>query len=144
MSAESPDIRGWRLRKQRYGLVGECCPNCDKKIFPPRDICPACGDKATTEFKFSGKGTISSFTTIYEPPTGYEDLAPYTMAWVILDEGPMVTARLTDLGDEEPYFGMRVEMVTRILKREGERGPIKYGYTFRPPVLQQRQEPVPG
>ena len=27
--------RHWRLKKQRYGLVGEVCPHCDFKIFPP-------------------------------------------------------------------------------------------------------------
>lgn len=36
--------RHWRLKKQRYGLVGEVCPHCDHKIFPPRDVCPNCGD----------------------------------------------------------------------------------------------------
>ena len=35
--------RHWRLKKQRYGLVGEICPHCDHKIFPPRDVCPNCG-----------------------------------------------------------------------------------------------------
>ena len=32
----------WRLQKIRYGLVGETCPHCEEKIFPPRDICPDC------------------------------------------------------------------------------------------------------
>lgn len=35
--------RYWRLKQQRYQLVGEVCPHCDVKIFPPRDICPRCG-----------------------------------------------------------------------------------------------------
>ncbi len=37
--------RHWRLKKQRYGLVGEVCPHCDYKIFPPREgaPCPNCG-----------------------------------------------------------------------------------------------------
>lgn len=37
--------RHWRLKKQRYGLVGEVCPHCDHKIFPPRENapCPNCG-----------------------------------------------------------------------------------------------------
>lgn len=43
--------RHWRLKKQRYGLVGEWCPHCDKPLFPPRDVCPNCGDKAEEEFK---------------------------------------------------------------------------------------------
>lgn len=34
--------RHWRMKKQRYGLVGEECNNCHDKIFPPRDICPEC------------------------------------------------------------------------------------------------------
>jgi hypothetical protein len=35
--------RHWRLKQQRYRLIGEQCPHCDFKIFPPRDICPRCG-----------------------------------------------------------------------------------------------------
>lgn len=35
--------RHWRLRQQRYRLIGEECPHCETKIFPPRDICPECG-----------------------------------------------------------------------------------------------------
>ena len=35
--------RHWRLKQQRYALVGEVCPHCDHKIFPPRDVCPNCG-----------------------------------------------------------------------------------------------------
>lgn len=26
--------RHWRLKKQRYALVGEVCPHCEVKIFP--------------------------------------------------------------------------------------------------------------
>ncbi|MDD3999028.1 MAG: zinc ribbon domain-containing protein [Candidatus Shapirobacteria bacterium] len=34
--------RHWRLKKQRLRLVGEECPHCSEKIFPPRDLCPRC------------------------------------------------------------------------------------------------------
>ncbi len=37
--------RHWRLKKQRYSLVGEVCPTCNAKIFPPRDVCPECGER---------------------------------------------------------------------------------------------------
>lgn len=43
--------RHWRLKKQRYGLVGEVCPHCDHKIFPPRDVCPNCGGVTNEVFK---------------------------------------------------------------------------------------------
>ena len=32
--------RYWRTKNQRYSLIGEQCPHCRIKIFPPRDICP--------------------------------------------------------------------------------------------------------
>lgn len=125
--------RHWRLRKQRYGLVGEVCPHCEAKLFPPRDVCPECGQEAKTLYSFSGRGEVYSFTTVYEPPAGYEESAPYTVALVKLEEGPLVTAQLTDLEEGKVEIGTPVEMVTRRLRSDGdERGLLVYGYKFRP------------
>lgn len=125
--------RHWRLKQQRYSLVGETCPHCDAKIFPPRDVCPACGGEAKTQYTFSGRGEVFSYTTIYEAPSGYDEAAPYTVALVKLEEGPIITAQLTDLGDQPVEIGMPVEMVTRKLRSENEnRGILIYGYKFRP------------
>ncbi len=125
--------RYWRLNKQRYALVGEVCPHCEGKIFPPRDVCPHCGNDARTTFTYSGRGEIFSFTTVVDPPVGYEESAPYTVALVKLEEGPVVTAQLTDLDGTEPEIGMPVEMVTRRIRQDGdEQGIIVYGYKFRP------------
>ena len=124
--------RHWRLRQQRYALVGEVCPNCDQRIFPPRDLCPDCGEEARELYQFSGRGEVYSFTTVYQAPAGFEQEAPYPMAMVRLEEGPLVTAQLTDLGDRAVQIGMPVEMVTRKLRADGERGMLVYGYKFRP------------
>mgnify|MGYP001029593748 FL=1 len=125
--------RHWRLKKQRYSLIGEVCPHCEAKLFPPRDICPHCGNEARTEYQFSGKGEVYSFTTIFDAPAGFENTVPYTVALVKLEEGPVVTAQLTDLGEQPVEIGMPVEMVTRRLRQDGdERGVIIYGYKFRP------------
>lgn len=125
--------RHWRLKKQRYALVGEVCPHCQAKIFPPRDVCPECGGEAKTEFQFSGKGEIYSFTVMHDAPAGFESTIPYTVALVKLAEGPMVTAQLTDLGEQAIQIGMPVEMVTRKIRSDGdEKGMLVYGYKFRP------------
>ena len=81
-------------------------------------------------FQFAGTGTVYSYTTLTEPPEGFEEQAPYTLALVKLDEGPMVTAQITDL-DSPVQIGDRVEMVTRKLTTEGPKGMIVYGYKFR-------------
>ena len=125
--------RHWRLKQQRYQLVGEVCPHCEAKIFPPRDVCPDCGGEAKQLFNFSGRGEVYSHTTVYDAPAGFEDYAPYTVALVKLEEGPMVTAQLTDLGEQGVEIGTPVEMVTRRLRTDGdERGMLVYGYKFRP------------
>ncbi len=124
--------RHWRLRQQRYGLVGEVCPHCNAKIFPPRDVCPNCAGEAKTAYTFSGKGEVYSYTTVYDPPEGFEENAPYTVAIVKLEEGPLVTAQLTDVDNDAVQIGMSVEMVTRKLREDGNRGMLVYGYKFRP------------
>jgi uncharacterized OB-fold protein len=125
--------RHWRLRQQRYGLVGEECPHCHAKLFPPRDVCPNCGQEAKVPYTFSGRGTVYSYTVVREPPAGFEEAAPYAVALVKLEEGPMVTAQLTDLGEQAIEIGMPVEMVTRRIRQDGdEHGMIIYGYKFRP------------
>jgi hypothetical protein len=126
--------RHWRLRQQRYALVGEVCPHCEEKIFPPRDVCPNCAQEAKTPYVFSGKGEVYSYTTVYDAPEGYEGNAPYTVALIKLEEGPMITAQLTDVDNGGVTIGTPVEMVTRKLREDGERGMLVYGYKFRIPI----------
>jgi len=87
-------------------------------------------DVQTERFTFAGTGEVYSYTTVQEAPEGFEGQAPYVLALVKLDEGPLITAQVTDL-DEMPAIGDRVEMVTRKLTTEGPRGMIVYGYKFR-------------
>ena len=82
------------------------------------------------QFTFAGTGEVYSFTTLQETPEGFDDQAPYMLALIKLDEGPLVTAQLTDV-DDPVAIGDRVEMVTRKLTTEGSRGMIVYGYKFR-------------
>ncbi|OGM25927.1 transcriptional regulator [Candidatus Woesebacteria bacterium RIFCSPHIGHO2_02_FULL_38_9] len=131
--------RHWRLRNERYGdgssgLIGEECTNCGTKLFPPRDVCPDCRAPAKAEFHFSGKGEVYSYSTIYQAPASHEEQAPYTTAMIRLKEGPLVTAQLTDVDRDDIAIGMPVEMVTRVLQSNGDRGMMVYGYKFRPPV----------
>lgn len=104
------------------------------------------------EFLFSGKGSVYSYTTIFDrqyAPSGFEYRTPYTEVLVELDEGTRVTAMLVDLDTSRPrtterpedqrvYIGQPVEMVTRrLFEDEGDRGDrgkgmIVYGFVFRP------------
>ncbi len=34
--------RHWRLKAQRYRLIGSACSTCGKVMFPPRPVYPRC------------------------------------------------------------------------------------------------------
>ena len=116
--------------------MGEVCPNCGVKLFPPRDLCLECVAPAKELYTFTGLGEVYSYTTIYDPPAGFEHNAPYMVALVKLEEGPLVTAQLTDIDFSDVEIGMPVEMVTRKLRTDGPEGMIVYGYKFRPAVAE--------
>ncbi len=44
--------QNWRIRQQRYALVGDVCQNCHSKIFPPREVCPVCGAPIHVQLAF--------------------------------------------------------------------------------------------
>ncbi len=124
--------RNWRLREQRYQLIGNRCVACGAKFFPPRQVCTECRGTQFEPYQFNGKGELYSYTTLRQAPAGFENQVPYSVGMVKLDEGPLVEAQLTDVNPEDLEIGMRVEMVTRKLREEGEAGLIIYGYKFRP------------
>jgi uncharacterized OB-fold protein len=78
----------------------------------------------------SGKGEILSFAPVTSAPLEFEDYIPYFVALIRLDEDLLIEAQLADC--DNPEVGMRVEMVTRKWREQGERGMIVYGYKFRP------------
>jgi uncharacterized protein len=122
----------WRSRQQRLGLVGEVCPTCEARLFPPRDVCPHCGGPAKTRFDLCGRGVVYSFSKVNAAPEGFEAYAPYVVALVKLEEGPLVTAQLTDVDPDQVHIGMPVEMVTRQMRQDGAAGLVHYSYKFRP------------
>lgn len=132
----------WQSHLQRTRLTGEICPACRARLFPPRDVCPECSQPAGTLFTFSGRGEVYSFSTMYHAPKAYERYLPYPIALVKLEEGPLVTAQLTDVDIEDVYIGMPVEMVTRVLREIGEDGVIIYGYKFRPVIETLEAQPA--
>lgn len=132
MRTEIGPSRYVRLRNHLLNPEIETCPHCETKMSPPRDICLGCNENVEIKQKISGRGKVYSFTTVYQAPAGFEEQTPYKIALIELEEGTMLTAQLTDLGNEEPYIGMPVEMTTRKLRSDGERGILTYGYKFRP------------
>ena len=118
----------WRLKKSRYNLVGNRCEDCDIVHFPPRAFCLKCRKRDNmVEHMLSGSGVVESFTVIRTPPQGF--VAPYVIALVRLDEGPLITSQIAcDI--EEIAIGKKVGVVFRKLSEDNDSGIIHYGFKF--------------
>ncbi len=130
-----------RMRRTLYRLEGSACPSCARRFFPPRSVCPACKTVGLEPFLFSGRGTLYSFTRVTQPPRGFASVGPYAVGMVRLEEGPLVTAQLSDTEGVDLAVGLPVEMVTRKIRDAEEHGFIVYGYKFRPLLREPRPQP---
>lgn len=75
-------------------LAFQRCTACAQAVFPPRVLCPACGDPRLEWQRSGGEGAVYSVTTL--APRGQE---PYAVALVDLAEGFRVMTNVVADGD---------------------------------------------
>ncbi|MBA7608664.1 hypothetical protein ES703_15843 [subsurface metagenome] len=124
--------RFWREIPNRYNLVGARCGNCNKILFPPRYICPFCRRMGKLEpYKLKRQGKVISYTVIHVAAAGFEDQVPYVLAIIELEDGPRLTAQITDCNPDEIKIGDEVEIIFRRMGEESKDGVIYYGFKGR-------------
>lgn len=122
----------WRRIPERYRMLGVKCITCNTPYFPKRTVCPKCRRRGKIEeVKYSGKGTVYSFTEIGAPPVAFQDQAPYVLAIIELEEGARVTGQVVDASAKDVKIGSKVEQVFRVIQRDDPEGLIHYGFKFR-------------
>lgn len=87
-------------------LLIKQCSDCGKPHHYPRAICPFCWSPDVQWADASGEGTIYTFS-ITRRGAG----APYCIAYVTLDEGPVVMTNIVDSDLEAIRIGQRVRAV---------------------------------
>lgn len=69
-------------------LLIQRCENCRKHVFYPRVACPYCGSDRLAWVAATGKGTVYSYTVVYNnAPTAFIPDVPYVVAVIELAEG---------------------------------------------------------
>ena len=85
-------------------LLIKRCGACDRPHYYPRALCPYCLSADTHWVTTAGTGTVYSLSTMRRGKD-----APYTLAYVTLDEGPAVLTNLD--GDPDALaIGQRVRV----------------------------------
>ena len=112
-------------------LMGSRCGDCNDFNFPPRADCSQCLSGDFEYKEFSGRGTLLTHTKIHAAPTGFEDVAPYTIGVVDLEETGRLLAWIGDtIPEDEIKIGMKIQVVPRIFEELEE---IKVYYSLEKP-----------
>lgn len=83
------------------------CTACGRMHWYPRPFCPFCCSEAIAWEPSSGKGTIYSFSVLRHPT------APYSIAYVTLDDGPTLMTNIVDCSFDALRIGGRVRLAWR-------------------------------
>jgi uncharacterized OB-fold protein len=103
--------KGFWEGAKRHELMIYKCANCGAYYNPPTN-CVACYNPQMTWVKASGKGKIYTFIVYHMPyHPKWKDHIPYNVAWIQLDEGPLMMTNIVGCKNEELFIGMPVEVV---------------------------------
>jgi acetyl-CoA acetyltransferase/uncharacterized OB-fold protein len=115
MSVALPAITEWNRFYWTSGSDGklrlQSCGTCGSLQHPPTPVCRRCGADHPAPQEVSGRGTVQSHTTNYQPWSA-DALEPYSVAVVALDENPAIriTTNIVGCDPEQVHVGMRVRV----------------------------------
>lgn len=101
------NTRYFEAAKEGKLLVGKC-NDCGEFHFYPRLLCPHCFSDKTEWVPARGTGVIYSYSTMRRGVP-----APYTIAYVTLDEGVSMMTNIVDCDIEAISIGDKVRVVFR-------------------------------
>jgi len=124
-------VDGFAAHLRAGRLMGSTCTACGRLSSPPRADCPACRHDAFTFTELSGRGTVTTFTTINAAPAGFEDQVPFRLGVVDLAEaGRLLAGFGPTIDPQEIAIDMPVQVVPRL---DEESESIKVYYTLEKP-----------
>ncbi len=96
----------WRAANDETLLIKHC-DHCEKPHYPPRTLCPHCFSPATRWLRCSGHGTIYAFSIVRRTSI------PYVMAYVKLEEGPIMMTNIVEVPFDTIAIGQAVAVTFR-------------------------------
>lgn len=89
----------------RGTLLLRHCADCDRTFHYPRSHCPLCGSSRTEWRTASGRGIVYTCSVTHRADP------PYCIAYVALEEGPIVLTNIVNAALDAIRIGQRVQVV---------------------------------
>ncbi len=108
------ESKGFWEACEREELFVQQCADCELRRYYPRALCPECMSDEARWVRCSGKGTVYTFTVVYQNQApGFRERLPYVLAYVELAEGIRMLTNIDDCDPQDVRIGMSVEVVFR-------------------------------
>jgi hypothetical protein len=107
-------------------LVIQFCANCSRYQFPPRAMCPRCGQASLQWEQVSGRGHIASRVVVHDTPiSSLIPDQPFNVASITLDEEPEITmySHLPGVPVDQVPIGAAVEVIFEVTPATGQKVP---------------------
>jgi uncharacterized OB-fold protein len=107
----------WDAAKKRELVIYKCL-NCSA-VYSQVTVCIACDKPDMTWVKVGGKGAVFTFCIYHQPfhPAWKNDI-PYNVAYVKLNEGPLLMTNIVGCANKDIFIGMPVEVVFEDINEE--------------------------
>ena len=110
-----PPIQEFKESLKKKKLIGTKC-SCGSISVYPNFHCRKCGNTSFEKVKFSGKGTLITYTILHAVPLRFKENAPLVIGLVELEEGGRISAQL-DVSQDELPIGKKLEAIFQ--KKDG-------------------------
>lgn len=100
-----PETESFWDAAENDNFLLKTCGDCGKAHWYPRIICPLCGSDNTSWKSASGRGTVYSYSEMQRTET------PYVLAYVQLEEGPIMMTNLIDYDPATLKIGTPVQVL---------------------------------
>lgn len=97
------------IEENQVKILGSRCPECGSAAYPVRTYCPKCLAEMR-EARFGPRGTVFTYTTVYQSTKDYKGETPYTLVKVLLDGVCPFTSHLVGSPPDKIKIGMEVEL----------------------------------
>lgn len=100
----SPETEEFWKSARGGRLALRYCRGCDRSHYYPRTMCPHCFSDQTEWRDASGTGVIHAFSVMRRAPV------PYAIAYVELEEGPLMISNIVNCDLDALRIGQRVKL----------------------------------
>ncbi|MCW4005988.1 MAG: Zn-ribbon domain-containing OB-fold protein [Candidatus Bathyarchaeota archaeon] len=99
----------YKFLAQQKLMAGKC-QKCGKLHLPPRPLCDNCYNQTFQWIQISGKGKLLTYTTIHVAPAQFQDITPYTVGIIQLENGLKIPGMISNVAPEQLKIGMQLQI----------------------------------